>query len=273
MATAEQRRHRILDLLARAGYESIQALARVMRVSAMTIRRDLNVLAREGLIRRTHGGAITESLRQVDLDYKARRDQHALAKRQIGEAAARLVRDGDIIFLDAGTTVLTMTEHLLDRRDLTIVTHSLAVVERLQGRDGIKVFLLGGEVRSDLMSVVGFQAEEFLGTFALDKAFLGAGGIDAKRGLTHSTVEEIPIKTRAAQNARETYVLADQSKFTRVGMMFFLPTTQIDCLITEGSSGADIIPLRRGDAATRDRSMRKLTNLANDKDGAHDKRS
>lgn len=273
MATAEQRRHRILDLLTRDGYESIQALSRVMRVSEMTIRRDLNVLESEGLIRRTHGGAITESLRQVDLDYRARRDQHAMAKRQIGEAAARLVRDGDIIFLDAGTTVLAMTEHLLDRRSLTIVTHSLAVVDRLQGRDGIKVFLLGGEVRSDLMSVVGFQAEEFLGTFALDKAFLGTGGIDPKRGLTHSTVEEIPIKTRAAQSARELYVLADQSKFRKAGMMFFLPTAQIDYLVTEGRKDADVIPLRGGDAATRGRSLRKLANLAHVGNVAHEKHS
>ncbi len=262
MATAEQRQHQILALLARDGYESIPAMARVMHVSEMTIRRDLNLLESQGLIRRTHGGAITESLKQVDLDYKARRDQHSLAKRQIGQAAAGFVREGDVIFLDAGTTVLAMTEHLLDRRNLIVVTHSLAVVDRLAARNGIKLFLLGGEVRSDLMSVVGFQVEQQLGTFALDKAFLGTGGIDPKRGLTHSTVEEIPIKTRAAQTAREVYVLADQSKFRKTGTMFFLPTTQVDYLITEDGKSANTIPLRGIDARTRNRSLEKLARLA-----------
>ena len=262
MVSADQRRHRILDLLSRDGYESIQALARVMRVSEMTIRRDLNVLESEGLIRRTHGGAVTESIGQVDLDYVARRAQHAVAKRQIGAAAAAHVKDGDIIFLDAGTTVLAMTEHLLHRRNLTVVTHSLAVVDQLNGREGIALFLLGGQVRRDLMSVVGFQAEEFLASFALDKAFLGTGGIDPRRGLTHSTVEEIPIKKRTAQLAREVYVLADLSKFGKGGMMFFLPPSQIDCLITEGRHHAELIGLRSSDAEARERALRRLSKLA-----------
>ncbi|MHB0954892.1 MAG: DeoR/GlpR family DNA-binding transcription regulator [Pirellulaceae bacterium] len=262
MVSADQRRHRILDLLSRDGYESIQALARFMRVSEMTIRRDLNVLESEGLIRRTHGGAITESIGQVDLDYVARRAQHAMAKRQIGEAAAAHVKDGDVVFLDAGTTVLAMTEHLLQRHNLTVVTHSLAVVDRLNGREGIELFLLGGQVRRDLMSVVGFQAEEFLASFALDKAFLGAGGIDPRRGLTHSTVEEIPIKKRAAQHARQVFVLADLSKFGKGGMMFFLNPSQIDCLITEGPRNAELIDLKGSNAAARERALRRLSKLA-----------
>ena len=258
MVSADQRRRQILDLLARDGYESIQALARVMHVSEMTIRRDLNVLESEGLIRRTHGGAVTESIGQVDLDYVARRTQHAVAKRQIGEAAATFVKDGDVIFLDAGTTVLAITEYLLHRQSLTVVTHSLTVVDRLNGREGIELYLLGGQVRRDLMSVVGFQTQEFLATYALDKAFLGTGGIHPKRGLTHSTVEEIPIKKRAAQNAREVYVLADRTKFNKSGSMFFLPPSQIDYLITEGKSQAEVISLRSSDAASRERTLRRL---------------
>ncbi len=258
MVSADQRRRQILDLLARDGYESIQALARVMQVSEMTIRRDLNVLESEGLIRRTHGGAVTESIGQVDLDYVARRTQQGAAKRQIGEAAANFVKDGDVIFLDAGTTVLAMTEYLLHRQNLTVVTHSLTVVDRLNGRDGIELFLLGGQVRRDLMSVVGFQTEESLATYALDRAFLGTGGIDPKRGLTHATVEEIPIKKRAARNAREVWVLADRTKFNKSGSMYFLAPSQIDCLITEGKNRAQVISLRRLDAAGRERALRRL---------------
>jgi len=149
-------------LLARDGYESINEMASVLGVSPMTVRRDLNELENEGLIRRTHGGAVSETLGQIDLDYSARRTQHARAKRQIGAAAAELVRPGDVIFLDAGTTVLAMTEFLTSLNPLTVVTHSLTVVERLGGREGIDVFLLGGQVRRDLMSVVGYRAEDLL---------------------------------------------------------------------------------------------------------------
>jgi len=138
----------------------------------MTIRRDLDRLETEGLIRRTHGGAVTESLGEVELDFTARRNQNARAKRQIGQAAAALVREGDVIFLDAGSTLIAMAEFLVGKR-LTVVTHSLPIADRLAGRDGIEVFLLGGQVRRDLMSVVGYRAEESLASFRLDKAFLG----------------------------------------------------------------------------------------------------
>lgn len=244
MLSAEQRRKRILSVLARNRYESITALSAAMHVSSMTIRRDLDRLQEEGLIRRTHGGAITESLSLVELDYFARRNQNARAKRQIGQAAATLVRDDDIIFLDAGSTVLAMTECLVGKQ-LTIITHSLPIADKLAGREGIEVHLLGGQVRRDLMSTVGYRVEESLATFRLDKAFLGTAGIDLDRGLNHSTPEEIPIKKLAARLAQQVVVLADRSKIGRPGMIYFLPISKINVFITDGKTRADIRELGR----------------------------
>jgi DeoR family transcriptional regulator of aga operon/DeoR family fructose operon transcriptional repressor len=262
MLSAEQRRKRILSVLARDRYESIGALSAAMRVSLMTIRRDLDRLGAEGLIRRTHGGAITESLGLVDLDYAARQNQNARAKRQIGQAAATLVHDDDVIFLDAGSTVLAMTKFLAGKR-LTVVTHSLPIADRLAGREGIEVFLLGGQVRRDLMSAVGYRVEESLVTFRLDKAFLGTAGIDLDRGLNHSAPEEIPIKKLAARLASRVVVLADRTKIGRPGTIYFLPISEIDLFITDGKSRADIKTLGRkkppATAGRRNRSSKIRT--------------
>ena len=246
MLSAEQRRKRILSVLARDRYESIQALSAAMRVSTMTIRRDFDRLEAEGLIRRTHGGALTESLGLIDLDYTARRNQNARAKRQIGQAAAALRRDGDVVFLDAGSTTLAMAEFLVGKQ-LTVVTHSLPIADKLAGREGIEVFLLGGQVRRDLMSVVGYRTEESLATFRLDRAFLGTAGIDLDRGLNHSAPEEIPIKKLAARLAPQVVVLADRTKIGRPGTIYFLPISEIDLFITDGKSRADIRALGRQD--------------------------
>lgn len=249
MASAKPRQRRILDLLARDGYESINEMASRLGVSPMTVRRDLSELEDEGLIRRTHGGAVSETLGQVDLAYSARRSQHARAKRQIGAAAAQFVRPGDVIFLDAGTTVLAMTEFLAAIRPLTVVTHSLSVVERLSGREGIDVFLLGGKVRRDLMSVVGYRTEEHLASFRIDTSFLGTGGLDPERGLTHSTVDEIPIKKLAARIAGQVIVLADRTKIGRKGLVYYLGLDAINMWICDGKDRADVHHYRRRAAA------------------------
>lgn len=256
MLTAEQRRKRILSVLARDRYESIRALSEAMHVSEMTIRRDFDHLQAKGLIRRTHGGAITESIGMFDLDYSARCNQNARAKRQIGRAAASLVRNDDIIFLDAGSTVLAMTEFLVDKQ-LTIVTHSLPIVDKLAGREGIEVHLLGGQIRRDLMSTVGYRVEESLETFRLDKAFLGTAGFDLERGLNHSAPEEIPIKKMAARLASEVIVLADRTKIGRPGTIYFLPIPEINIFITDGKSQADVRDLSRKNNKQPDNRIRR----------------
>jgi DeoR/GlpR family transcriptional regulator of sugar metabolism len=258
MASAQQRHRRILDLLARNGYESIVEMASLLGVSPMTVRRDLNALENEGLIRRTHGGAVSETLGQIDLDYSARRTQHARAKRQIAAAAAELVHAGDVVFLDAGTTVLAMTEFLSAINPLTVVTHSLPVVDRLAGRDGIDVFLLGGLVRRDLMSVVGYRAEEHLASFRIDTCFLGTGNLDPDRGLAHSTLEEIPIKKLAARIAGRVIVLADHTKVGSKGLVYFLNIDEINTWISNGKDRAALRHYHRPSPAGRgDRNRKK----------------
>jgi DeoR family fructose operon transcriptional repressor len=233
--TGEKRRRRIFSLLARHTYGSIGSLAEEMRVSPMTIRRDLTQMEGEGLIRRTHGGAlaVSDRLGEISLDYGIRTRQNARAKKMIAQAAADKVCEGDVVFLDAGTTVLAMAEFLGGRRAVSVVTHSIPLAERLSGREGISVYLLGGEVRPDLMACVGPRTTEDLQAFCLDKAFLGTGGVDLERGLAHVHSEEVPIKRAAARAAREVFTLADHTKIGHTGLMFFLGPDEAGSLITE----------------------------------------
>ena len=248
---AEERRQRIFDLLTREGHESIEALAEVVKVSAMTIRRDLTTLENQGLIRRTHGGAVVLSnhFGEISLDYQIRQRQNAPIKRIIGQYAAQQVQSGDAIFLDAGSSVLAMAPFLLKLPLLTVVTHSLPIAEKLSGHDSITVYLLGGQVRRDLMSVLGHQTEEFLATFRLSKAFIGTGGVDLERGLTHDDSAEIAIKRLASRISDGTYVLADRSKIGKTGLMYYMPMSEVDMLITNNDEGVEII---KGHGALRE---------------------
>lgn len=228
-----ERRKEILRLLIRDGYGSVPMLARSLDVSEMTIRRDLRALEQEGLIRRTHGGAVSSRLSQVELDYRVRLNQNVDAKKRIAKHAAALVESGDVIFLDAGTTVLAMAPYLLEHMPLTVVTHSLAVAEQMAGYEGVHLILVGGELRRDIMCLVGPLTQQSLQTFQVRYAFLGSGGIDVNRGLTHSTLEEVPVKRVAVGIAEKVIALVDSSKFGRKGIMYYLPLDEVDMIITD----------------------------------------
>ncbi len=242
MQLADHRRQRILELVATAGYESVQAMSQTLAVSEMTIRRDLDELEQRGLIRRIHGGAVTDAgAEHLSVDFKVRRGQHAEAKARIAAEAARRIQDGQAAYLDAGTTVLAIADALVNRRDLTVVTPSLPLASVLAGRAGVTVILLGGTVRPDLHCAIGPVAEQNLATFHLDIAILGTGGFHPERGLSHSTLEEIPLKRLAARLAQRVVVVATREKRGRAGLMYFLGPDQIDEVITDTDHGVESI--------------------------------
>jgi DeoR family fructose operon transcriptional repressor len=242
MQPGDQRRQQILDLIASAGYESVPALSQALKVSEMTIRRDLDELEQKHLIKRTHGGAVADhSAEHLSVDFKVRRGQRADAKARIAAAAVERIGDNQVVYLDAGTTALAVADALTGRRDLTVVTPSLPLASSLAGRDGVTVVLLGGSVRGDLLSVIGPLSEQNLATFHLDLAVLGTGGFHPERGLSHSTLEEIPLKRLAARLAERVLVVATREKRGRAGLMYFLAPEDIDEIITDTESSVEAI--------------------------------
>ena len=222
MITAE--RHQIiLDLLSRTGVVDLQSLVQRTKSSESTIRRDLALLEEQGLLKRIHGGATLpySKIDEPNMQDKSSKNLHD--KQLIAEAAASMIREGDCIYLDAGTTVSEMIPYLTNK-NIVIVTNGVMHVDALTTAN-ITTYLIGGRIKANTKAIVGSVAQENLKQFRFDKCFLGMNGIDVKFGFTTPDPEEAVLKKIAMELAEETFVLADKSKFTET---FFAKVAEIE---------------------------------------------
>lgn len=236
LSSPNSRMEQILDFLSATGFGSVSQLAASLNVSEMTIRRDLDKLETEGKIRRTHGGAITEKRTQIELNFRSRQLRQSDQKDIIAKLAVDLIQPGQSIFMDAGTTILAMAKKLkMDQKpkNLRIITNSLAIQSEFMNEPLIEVITTGGKILPHTLSLVGPLAQENIASMRFDWAFLGTGGIDLQRGLTHSTMEEIPIKQAAADSAIKVVVLADHTKFGYNALSLFMPNDKVDVIVTD----------------------------------------
>lgn len=229
---AEERVSAILSLIEQQGAASVAQLCQATGASEATIRRDLTQLHQQGRLNKVHGGAVTLrgnfSMEEPDLTTKAQ--LHVEGKSAIGRYAAAQINDDDFVFLDAGTTVLAMADHLAASR-AGFVTTSIACAKRLSGL-GRRVTVVGGQLKLGTEAIIGAEALAFLERYHFTKAFLGANGITVKQGCTTPDPEEAAIKRRAADQAYMTYVLADSSKFGQTAAVTIRPLEKV-CVITE----------------------------------------
>ncbi|UXR78710.1 MULTISPECIES: DeoR/GlpR family DNA-binding transcription regulator [unclassified Staphylococcus] len=206
----DKRHALIIDVLGQHNFLSLQQLMDYTGSSASTIRRDLTKLQSEGLLTRVHGGAkLIDSGVEPELSMK--RTQHIEEKIEIAKQAASLINDNDCVYLDAGSTTLEMIP-FISATDITVVTNGLTHVESLL-KQGIRIYIVGGEMKSTTMAVVGTRAVNFLRNYCFNKVFLGINGIDVATGLTTPDEREALMKEVAIQQSQQTYVLADASKF------------------------------------------------------------
>jgi DeoR/GlpR family transcriptional regulator of sugar metabolism len=227
------RRQLINQRLSSAGEVAFADLAEELGVSEMTIRRDLDRLAREGHARLVRGGAISAISGSYEPPLVMRRATASAAKAAIGVAGAALVRDGDTVILDVGSTALELATSLRGRAGLTVVTASLPVAIELGNEPGITVVVTGGRVRRGELSLAGGMAEEAFSSFNCDLAFIGVGGLRAEPGLTDYNVDDARVKRAAIRSARRTVVLADSSKLGKVTFSTVARLTEIDALVTD----------------------------------------
>jgi DeoR/GlpR family transcriptional regulator of sugar metabolism len=212
----EQRFQSILSLLDTAGSVAVSDLSERLRVTSMTVRRDLEALERKGLLRRVRGGAVSAQGRSYEPPLLTRARSHAEEKQRIGAAAAALVKDGDSIAIDVGTTALEVARRLVGRHNLTVLTPSMHVAGALAEQAGIRVILTGGVLRPGEFSLVGSLSERAFKDFFVDKLFLGIGGFDFAAGLTEFNVEDAQVKRAMIASAKEVIVVTDASKFGQV---------------------------------------------------------
>lgn len=220
---AELRMEAILAELEKEQAVSVAQLCQVTGASEATIRRDLNELARRGKLNKVHGGAlpVREEFRTEELDMDTKRQLHTPEKIRIARYAASLITDDDVVYLDAGSTVMHMADYIQATR-ATFVTNSVECVQRLPRR-GLRTYVLGGVLKPGTLAIIGGEAMEGLKKYNFTKAFLGANGIAAGPGFTTPDPEEAMVKAAAAAHARETWVLADSSKFGAITAASVLP--------------------------------------------------
>ena len=231
-ALAPQRWDNLRALIRDSGVIRIEDLCRTLKVSAATVRRDLDQLEQSGAIRRVHGGAVSVESRLDEPMFAHKTSLAAREKRRIAEAALAFVGPGDTIFLDGGSTVLELARLLRERTNLTVVTNSLHAAHELAGR-GPRLILIGGELRRLSQTMVGPLTRLVLHELHLDKAFMGTIGFTLKEGLTTTDPSEAFTKEVVMHQARQVIVLADSSKAGKISFARAGRWDQVQVLITD----------------------------------------
>jgi DeoR/GlpR family transcriptional regulator of sugar metabolism len=220
-------------------------LASRLAVSEMTIRRDLEDLEARGALTRVHGGAVSNISRSFEPGFAARSMQHVDAKRQIGEAAAELLRDGETVIIDAGTTTLHVVRSL--RRDIRIraLALSLFIADELADMPNVTLMIPGGQVRKHERSFVGPVTTAMVEQLTFDTTFVTVGGVDADAGFTEYEFDDAQTKKAALKSARRKVVVADSSKLGAVSFVRLSRTSDIDILVTDSAAPPDTVDALR----------------------------
>jgi DeoR family transcriptional regulator of aga operon len=235
-----------MELLDREGRVLVTELAARFRTSHVTIRNDLEILHTRGQLHRTHGGALPiESGALLDPSLREKQELHRDEKRRIGEAAAKLLKEGQSVVLDSGTTTTAAARALRDFRQLTVITNAVNIAAELAGSP-IEVILTGGVLREKSFSLVGPLAEETLRRLSADVLLLGVDGFDVNFGLTTPNLLEANVNRVMMEISRRTVAICDSSKFGRRSLSLIGPPSVVHQIITDNRiSKSDLRALKQ----------------------------
>jgi DeoR/GlpR family transcriptional regulator of sugar metabolism len=235
------RQQLIIERLEKRGRIRISELSDQLGVSEMTVRRDLEALERDGLLKRVHGGATSAMSRSYEPMYSARSRLELDAKEAIGQAAAEMVRDGDTCIVDGGTTGLAVARALGGRQNLTVCTTSLRVAQELADEPGIRLMIVGGVVRQGEHSIVGDLADAVFDSLRFDLLFLTASGVDLDDGVTEWNLDDARVKRAALRSARRCVLAADATKIGKVAFSRVCDLDAVDAFVTDGRVPANFV--------------------------------
>lgn len=229
---AEERRIQLTEWSQAEGrVDALDASLR-LNVAVETVRRDLEILQRRGVVRRVHGGAIPVERFHAEATVPERKGSNADAKAKIAQTAAQFIPDNGCVFVDGGSTTENLWSYLVNKPNLLVVTNNIMLAS-LIGESSTQVILLGGEIRRTSLSTTGQLAVEELNNFHAQVAFLGVNGISAEAGMTTADIEEAVVKRAMIANAAERVLLADHSKFGHAFAAKFAAPADIDRLVTD----------------------------------------
>lgn len=230
---AQERRHHILELV-RSGVVTVKELSENIGVSNMTVRRDLAVLEREGVLARVHGGAYSPEVNgATEIPYSRKRAEHLEEKRRIGRKAAELVGAGETLILDAGSTTLEVARNLKENMRLTVVSNDLEVLGELARRGGMTVIDTGGMLLESVYTLVGPRAESTLRSVHVDRLFLGADAVSLDDGVTNRTLHEVAVKQAMLEAASQVILVTASHKFQQRVFATVCPLDRLDVIVTD----------------------------------------
>ncbi|MEK4510197.1 DeoR/GlpR family DNA-binding transcription regulator [Paenibacillus sp. FSL K6-2524] len=236
MLFEEERKKRIVEFLEKHSRGSVQELSQETGVSESTVRRDLKELEEAKLLKRTHGGAV--SLQSVNFEalYSDKEDRFLEEKLRIARKAVEMIKEGDAILLDAGTTTLQIAKELKSFSNIKVITNSIMALNELKDCRNIEVSITGGMLRPDTMAFVGPMTESSLDMVRVDKAFLATNGLDLQEGISTPNIIEAATKRKMIAIAKQVILVADHSKIDQVSFCKVADISEIDHLIMD--SGA-----------------------------------
>jgi DeoR family myo-inositol catabolism operon transcriptional repressor len=221
---------------------TLDQLCQEFQVSKNTIRRDINEITSYGNIKKIYGGVTVQPVKEL-VSFDERNVRKWAAKQRISAKAAELVEDGDIIFIDSGTTTSHMIDYIKDKKSLTVITNNLEIIVRALPYENINLISLSGTLNRKTLSFTGQSAASVLRGYNINKAFMAATGISATNGASNSSPLEYEIKHTAVQRSRQVFLLADSYKFNVISLMTYCSLEQIDALITDEEPPAEVAEL------------------------------
>ena len=238
----EERRQYILNLINKTGSIKAIDIAKMLEVSELTIRRDLDKLAKNELLKRTHGGAINILSVGHEMKFDVQKEKYIDEKKRIALAASSLIEEGDVILIEAGTTGYQTALNITNRVKLTIITNSCDIAVLLgKTNPDYKIVLSGGILNTDTRALVGPIADFAFKTTFVDKAFIGISGIDLEKGITAADPIEAQTKKNIIACAKQVIALADHSKIGHIAMNYVAPVHMINTFITDSEADEQFI--------------------------------
>jgi DeoR family transcriptional regulator, aga operon transcriptional repressor len=237
----EERRQHILGLVQEHGRVLVGELSNSLKISQITIRKDLDFLQSKGLIQRSHGGALKiQSSAMIDPTLEEKQKRNVAEKQRIASAAIAMVKEDQCIILDSGTTTTAIAERLKKFKRLTVITNAVNIATELAGTD-LEVILVGGTLRKNSFSLVGPLAEDNLEEMHADILFLGVDGFDLQVGITTPNLLESRVNRAMVKAARYVVAVCDSSKFNRLSLSRIVAPQAVHHVITDSALSSEII--------------------------------
>ncbi|GAA0880400.1 DeoR/GlpR family DNA-binding transcription regulator [Algoriphagus jejuensis] len=229
----KQRKEKILELLKEDGSAKVNDLARIFKVTEVTIRQDLEKLEKNGLVNREHGGVHLKDVEDKVRNFSLVHQENLREKEIIAQKCLEFIQPGDTIILDSGSTTTEIAKKIVNIKGLTVITNALNIALMLGANPNIDIIMTGGEFKAPTLSLTGQKAADFFKGLNVQKLFLATAGISLKSGLTYPSLSDLVVKKAMIEAADTTYLVADSSKIGKSAFASLGALSLIDYIITD----------------------------------------